>query len=409
MSSIKTILYTQKKLADGQSPVMLYVYEEKPYRLSLGYRAFPKDWDNKKGRFNKSHPNAKAKNLELRKKELLAHELVDDFVRKGERFDFPTFKKVFRGEKEEKQEEKKEVNFYDFVEELISAKKKLGKISTSRGYKDVYNILKRYHPKPLKFEDINYSFLKKIEAELFAIGSKKGTVFTRMAILRAMYYEGIRCNHISKDKNPFNNSFKKDGYNFSKFKSDLRPRALDKEELDRFRNFDIKKYPELSLAWYYFMFSFKLFGINFTDIAKLTDDNIKGTRLEYVRQKTGKSFSLLLTKETQDIIKNFSSESDYLFPVLKKEKHNTIVKIKNKIGNTQKQINDDLRQIALIQGISKYITFYTARHTAAMALKRKGISTDIISEALGHSDLAVTQHYLSKFDNNVLDSAIMDL
>ncbi|HAS40222.1 MAG TPA: hypothetical protein DCS93_07070 [Microscillaceae bacterium] len=72
-------------------------------------------------------------------------------------------------------------------------------------------------------------------------------------------------------------------------------------------------------------------------------------------------------------------------------------------------MNKDLRKIAEIQGIDKSFTFYTARHTSATTLKRSGVSTDVISEALGHSNLNVTQLYLSKFDNEVLDNAMVNL
>lgn len=40
-----------------------------------------------------------------------------------------------------------------------------------------------------------------------------------------------------------------------------------------------------------------------------------------------------------------------------------------------------------------------------MALKANGVSRDIISEAMGHSDTRTTDHYLSEFDHSVLDRA----
>jgi len=74
-----------------------------------------------------------------------------------------------------------------------------------------------------------------------------------------------------------------------------------------------------------------------------------------------------------------------------------------------KKINRDLKKIAQITNIKTPFTFYTARHTSATTLKRSGVPTDVISEALGHSNLNVTQVYLSKFDHEVLDSAMMNL
>ncbi|MBK8557372.1 MAG: hypothetical protein IPL65_17125 [Lewinellaceae bacterium] len=38
-------------------------------------------------------------------------------------------------------------------------------------------------------------------------------------------------------------------------------------------------------------------------------------------------------------------------------------------------------------------------------MKRAGVSLEVISEALGHSDIQVTDSYLKAFDQSVLDEA----
>ena len=45
----------------------------------------------------------------------------------------------------------------------------------------------------------------------------------------------------------------------------------------------------------------------------------------------------------------------------------------------------------------------------ATHLKIKGISTDKISEILGHQNLKVTQTYLKRFGNEVIDNALDEL
>ena len=70
-----------------------------------------------------------------------------------------------------------------------------------------------------------------------------------------------------------------------------------------------------------------------------------------------------------------------------------------------KQVNRALREISERCGLNaEGLTFYVARHSYGMALKTKGVSRDIISEALGHSDVRTTDHYLKDFDSSVLDS-----
>ena len=50
-----------------------------------------------------------------------------------------------------------------------------------------------------------------------------------------------------------------------------------------------------------------------------------------------------------------------------------------------------------------------AQHTFATTLKRSGISTAVISEALGHSSEATTKAYLDKFEQTEIDSTFKHL
>ena len=52
---------------------------------------------------------------------------------------------------------------------------------------------------------------------------------------------------------------------------------------------------------------------------------------------------------------------------------------------------------------------YVARHSFASVLKKSGVNIALISEALGHSDLATTQIYLDSFDNKQVDEAMKHL
>ena len=71
-----------------------------------------------------------------------------------------------------------------------------------------------------------------------------------------------------------------------------------------------------------------------------------------------------------------------------------------------KQVNKALREVAVRVGLNaECLTFYVARHSYGMALKTKGVSRDIISEALGHSDVRTTDHYLKDFEAERLDLA----
>lgn len=68
-----------------------------------------------------------------------------------------------------------------------------------------------------------------------------------------------------------------------------------------------------------------------------------------------------------------------------------------------KDVNVGIKSVAREIGLPDDIIFYTARHTYATALKKKGVSVEKISEALGHGDIATTQIYLASFDQSEID------
>lgn len=404
MSTIKTILYTQKTLKNNQHPVMLYIYEDKVYRITLGYSCNPKEWDDRQGRFKKNVENYKVKNLNLRKYELKASEIIDEFVRQGKRFNFEIFKNEFLGI------EKKEKTFYEFFEEMIEEKRSLGKIGTMLAYKDALSTIKRYKSNNLEFKDVSYSLLKGLEVYLFQTGSTGGGIGARMRSIRAVYYEGIRRGCIEKESNPFSTAMNKNGYSLSKLKSQRNPRAVSENDLQMLKDFDFEQHPTLIKSYLYFMFSYYMFGMNFADISTLKRENIQNERLHYKRQKTGKQFNLKIPYEAQTIINYFKSESNYIFPILNENIHKTPQQKKDRTTKVLKKCNKDFVEIARLLNLeTEKFTFYTARHSSATTLKRKGVATDIISEALGHSNSQITQLYLKQFENSVLDSAMATL
>ncbi|MFD2835011.1 tyrosine-type recombinase/integrase [Gramella sp. AN32] len=60
-------------------------------------------------------------------------------------------------------------------------------------------------------------------------------------------------------------------------------------------------------------------------------------------------------------------------------------------------------QLVAIGIVDKPLINYVARHSYANCLKQKGVATDVISESMGHQNLAITQAYLKELDNSVLD------
>lgn len=65
-----------------------------------------------------------------------------------------------------------------------------------------------------------------------------------------------------------------------------------------------------------FAFTYYMGGINFVDIANLTQKNIIDNRLVYKRCKTGKLIKLPLVPQAVELIKKYHDKNNpYLFPI----------------------------------------------------------------------------------------------
>jgi site-specific recombinase XerD len=154
------------------------------------------------------------------------------------------------------------------------------------------------------------------------------------------------------------------------------------------------------------MISFYLRGINLIDLLRLTSSkNIAYDRLNFVRAKTRKEMSILLREEIWDLIKLFESTNDYVIPVYTEGLSDSTRR--SRLNNLRKEINSGLKEISkdLNLGIGQRITYYSARHTYAMTLKRSKVPLSIISQGLGHAMEKTSKHYLDSFEDDILDDA----
>ncbi len=401
MVSTKILLYKHKTLSNGTHPIIMQVVaERKRKNISLGYNATLKEWNPEKSRFRRSVENHETKNMALRRYELLAQKIIDDTILSGKPFSLVEFKNKFLGK------QTTTTNFMDFCNELIAEMKKAGKIGNSSIYSNVRNAVQSFAGGKVNFEEINVTFLSKFEAFLASDKSdRKGcaasTMNLYMRTICAVFNKAISRDLIAHELYPFRNQFNPKGYSYSHLKSEPHHRALSPEELEKFKNFDYKQYPELERAYHYFMFMYYCRGINWTDFCNLQHTDLKNGRIQYRRKKTGKLFSIKVSESLENIMNKFDC-SPYLFPILSTF-HKTPQQKANRIKKCIRQTNRELKEIAVRLGMTPDISTYTARHTYAMSLKRGGIRLGLISDAMGHADSKVTRHYLSSFEDELID------
>jgi len=137
--------------------------------------------------------------------------------------------------------------------------------------------------------------------------------------------------------------------------------------------------------------------------------DIKSGRLIYTRQKTKELFNIEIFDAVKEILEyykplTYTNNDSYIFPILN-ESHKTPNMMYNRKEKMIRKINKDLKEIANLVGIETELTTYVARHSYATILKKSGIATAVISEAMGHDSEKTTKIYLESFENNILDEA----
>ena len=70
-----------------------------------------------------------------------------------------------------------------------------------------------------------------------------------------------------------------------------------------------------------------------------------------------------------------------------------------------RSFNRKLKLLATALGLRGKLSSYTARHTWATTAFHTKVTVGVISNALGHSSVKVTETYLKPFENEALDKA----
>lgn len=390
MSALKFVLYTNSPLKDGTCPVRLRTYFGRERYISLGISCKPEQWNRKTRQFNKKMDGYEAMNVLLRNRMNQAKKILAEL---GEDFTYEKFKQRFTGKYQV-------LSVNEFLDQRIEELEKAKKIGNREKYVSLKNMLAKYGATSISFKDVDYNFLKGLETFILGMGSKPATVHFYMRTLRALFNEAIRRGFVEKERYPFSTQFNKDGYKFSHMKSQHNPKPLTLPEMELLKAFPYQQHPHLQHSYDLFMFLVRARGINFVDACELTVDNIIGNRLNYVRQKTGKLYSISISPEMREIIDRY--KENYLFPIMKNAPSKPSARYHH-IRKALKVFNEQLKEIAEVCGIRKKITSYTARYSYTNILVRNGVSVPQIQQALGHSDISTTQHYIAKYAQEEID------
>ncbi len=141
-------------------------------------------------------------------------------------------------------------------------------------------------------------------------------------------------------------------------------------------------------------------------LAYLRKSDLRGNVISYRRRKTGRPLSVTLTSEAMFLLKKYMNreeQSPYLFPILHSDEGSPMAYREYQLA--LRNFNYQLELVGKVLGLKDRLSSYTARHTWATTAYYCEIHPGIISEAMGHSSITVTETYLKPFRSKKIDEA----
>lgn len=393
--TFKIILFA-RQVKDGKRPVMFRVtYNRKSKHFSLSRYCLPTDWDEKTNRFRRAFPDYKRQNELLRTLEQRAADILFAWERENIAFDFAEFERLMFADRAGK----KSAVAWEYAAGIAAALEKEGRVGYAAYFHYLASMLKAYQP-TAGLSDISPAWLDAFEKWMRTKRDfGNGGLLSVLRVLRVSCNRAIKAGDMPESWQPFK------GYNFARVRPESKRRAITLAEVRKLKEAPVLNEME-RFALDLFMFSFYCWGMNLADIANLKRENIQDLRIEYVRQKTKRPYSINLSVPAAAIIDRYKSADSHLFPIFYDGVHITEKQKMQRRKEMRKRVNEALRAIVARIGMkAEGFTLYVARHTYATALKRANFPHALIQDVLGHSDIRITEGYLAKSDFAALDGA----
>lgn len=411
MARARIIIDTRKhsENLDGLFPIALRLFHKKQRILRLAFYTSIDGWDDKNMGLKKSaianrDQNCDRINQELNEKLYSAKSIIDKLGSTIHEISVDVLLENIKKswdkmlDSDLKKNLSNEISLLEWGQVLIDRKLKEGKPSTAKWYKESISAFIKFNGGiSIKLYHLNVTFLKEFELAYKAKGNSNNGISAYMRAVRAIYNSAVKEDKYIPIKNPFNH------YKIPTSRR-TKKKALSKEKIISIRNLKYEKGTNLWHTQNYFLCMFNCRGMNLIDLAKLRLKDIGANRIFYGRSKTGDPLSVRITSEFATILKNYTEGKkldDFVFPI----GYDGSVKMFKKYRSDRRLVNKLFKIIAVDAGIEEKITSYYIRHSWATIAKNMGISTEIISEGLGHHSIKTTEIYLKSFDNAVLDDA----
>lgn len=385
MATVKLYLDTRRPRKNGDFPVKIMINHKGNFLLGTEFYASEKEWDGVQ--YSAKARNYRVRNIQLREILNKIENLIFDLEKRG-RLKTIQNSKLKELAQHELAGKRENLLFIDYLDKFIETKAR-------PGTKSIYNATRNkieLYDKNATFSTITQEWLLNFEKGLRDEGLKINYISLHLRNIRAVFNYAIN--------NEYTNV-----YPFRKFKiksEKTAKRAMKPQDLVALRDYPCEphqiKYRDI------FMLIFYLIGINPIDLFHLKE--IKDGRIEYIRAKTGKRYSIKVYPEALEIIEKYRGKN-YLLDIL--DTYGKYEDFTHRMNLNLKQIGEVCRVgrggKKIRQPLFPDLTIYSARHTWATIAANIDISKDIISAALGHEIGSDTTAIYIDFDQEKVDRA----
>jgi integrase len=408
---LKEEMQASGKKIPAEGVIKIPAHEKHPVKLRVFHsttkkrKLFPTDFKLTEDEFDASYLAAKPRGMNKDIRDQL-HELeaeANDRAKGIEPFDLDRFTMYLNGGRNSKE------NVYFHYQTIINDMVKNGQLGTASNYtlsmKSVKACIEHYKKKQsdtLLFSQITPAWLEDYEKYMMKhLGRSPTTVSMYLRALRTVINTAINRKDIPGELYPFGAGKGKyeipEGANIKK--------ALSQEDLKKLYLAEPKT-DEQKQARAFWFFSYLCNGMNVKDISQLRYKAIKDNKFTFVRAKTIKTtkkrpklIQVVLTDFPLSVIKTYGNKNKdgYVFPILN-DKMSDLDR-HQAVKNFTRFINQNLKKLALTEGITGDISTYWARHSFSTNIIRQGGSLEFVMEALGHADSKTTKNYFAGFED----------
>lgn len=294
------------------------------------------------------------------------------------------------------------LNVLTFMKEVADGLQMGGNFGTAHVYRSSLNAIIAYcGGEDFTFNEITPEWLKGFEIHLRKRKCSWNTVSTYMRILRAVYNRAVDNNEAKYIPRLFR-------YVYTGTRAEHQ-RALETGDVEKiFAGLILLSgvNPAMQRARHFFILMFLMRGMPFVDLAYLRKSDLHGDVITYRRRKTGRPLSVTLTNEAMRIVRMYMNQdvhSPYLFSFLRSPEGT--MEAYREYQLALRSFNRQLLILGEFLGIPNRLSSYTARHTWATTAYYCEVHPGIISQAMGHSSITVTETYLKPFQNKKIDEA----